>query len=212
MVFYHLQEFGNSYITYINRQLAFKAQYLHYFLYIFSYMYMYLLILVTLPGLQADECENRCTCKLLYLLLRLLSRPLLNKKALKNAFKPLKYCYFFFEDWFKIKTKYCNIIAFYKTHGVYLYTSGTIFSADVWINGGQVIFSIQTWCIPLESFASKNELLIKTHLDATWWSCVVADTIGQCNYDSDYTTLHNTLKHTRYFLFIILSLTPCLKT
>ena len=36
-------------------------------------------------------------------------------------------------------------------------TSGTIFSADVWISGGQVgSFSIQTWCVPLEAFAYKN--------------------------------------------------------
>ena len=38
-------------------------------------------------------------------------------------------------------TKYCNIKAFYKTRGVFiLVTRGTIFSANVWINGGQVIF------------------------------------------------------------------------
>ena len=33
-------------------------------------------------------------------------------------------------------------------------TSGTIFSADVLIGGGQVIFQYKTWCIPLEAFAS----------------------------------------------------------
>ena len=35
-------------------------------------------------------------------------------------------------------------------------TSGTIFSTGVRLSGGQVFFSIQTWCIPLEAFASKN--------------------------------------------------------
>ena len=35
-------------------------------------------------------------------------------------------------------------------------TFGTIFSADVWINGGQVIFHYKTWCILVEAFASKN--------------------------------------------------------
>ena len=38
-------------------------------------------------------------------------------------------------------------------------TSGTIFSADVWISGGRD-FSIQTWCIPLEAFASKKSVRI----------------------------------------------------
>ena len=35
-------------------------------------------------------------------------------------------------------------------------TSGTIFSSDVWISGGQGDFSLQTWCIPLEAFASNK--------------------------------------------------------
>ena len=32
-------------------------------------------------------------------------------------------------------------------------TSGTIFRADIWISGGQVIFHYKTWYIPLEAFA-----------------------------------------------------------
>ena len=36
--------------------------------------------------------------------------------------------------------KYCDIKAFYKTHSVYCTNSGNIFSVDVYINGGQVIF------------------------------------------------------------------------
>ena len=51
---------------------------------------------------------------------------------------------------------YCIIKAFYKTHGVTSTTSGTIFSADVWISGGQVIFQYRHGCIPLEAFASKK--------------------------------------------------------
>ena len=39
-------------------------------------------------------------------------------------------------------------------------TSGTIFSANVWISGGQVIFQHKTWCIPLEAFASKTEITV----------------------------------------------------
>ena len=38
-------------------------------------------------------------------------------------------------------------------------TIRTIFSADVWINGGHV----QTWCIPLEAFAS-NETTSNHHV------------------------------------------------
>ena len=48
------------------------------------------------------------------------------------------------------KTKYCNIKAFYKTHGVYSTTNGTIFSTDVWISGSQVIFQYKP-----EAFAFK---------------------------------------------------------
>ena len=44
-------------------------------------------------------------------------------KALKNTFKPVKYCYFFFDSQLtgviQNKTKYSNIKAFYKTHSVY---------------------------------------------------------------------------------------------
>ena len=38
----------------------------------------------------------------------------------------------------------------------YVDTSGTIFSADVWISGGQLTFNYKTWCISLEAFASKT--------------------------------------------------------
>ena len=39
-------------------------------------------------------------------------------------------------------------------------TSGTIFSADVWISGGQVIFQYKPGCIHLEAFASKKLIKI----------------------------------------------------
>ena len=46
------------------------------------------------------------------------------------------------------KTKNTAISKHFTKPTVYTHiTSGTIFSADVWINGGQVIFQ-QTWCIP----------------------------------------------------------------
>ena len=44
-------------------------------------------------------------------------------------------------------------------------TTGTIFSADVWISGGQMFFSIQTWCIPLGAFASKTDINVQVCRD-----------------------------------------------
>ena len=45
-------------------------------------------------------------------------------------------------------------------------TSGTIFSEDVQISGGQVIFQYKPGCIPLEAFGSKNQnKKLETHLN-----------------------------------------------
>ena len=81
-------------------------------------------------------------------------------KALKNTFKPVKYCYFFFDSQLtgliQNKTKYCNIKVFYKTQGVYSYNYWNYFQQaymDKWRSGD---FSIQTCCIPLEAFTFKN--------------------------------------------------------
>ena len=67
-------------------------------------------------------------------------------KALKNTFKPVKYCYFFCliynsSECFKMN-KILQYISkhFTKPAQCICTTSGTIFRADVWINGGQVIF------------------------------------------------------------------------
>ena len=46
--------------------------------------------------------------------------------------------------------------AFYKTHGIYLYNQWNYFQRecmDKWRSGD---FSLQTWRIPLEAFASNN--------------------------------------------------------
>ena len=50
------------------------------------------------------------------------------------------------------KTKYCDIKGFYKTHNQWNYFQRGCM--DKWRSGD---FSIQTWYIPLEAFASKNE-------------------------------------------------------
>ena len=70
-----------------------------------------------------------------------------------------------------IKLKQNTAISKHFTKPTYVYTrttSGTIFSADVccvWRSG---YFSIQTWCIPLETFASKNWLLQSPLLIIIW--------------------------------------------
>ena len=55
---------------------------------------------------------------------------------------------------------YCiiNNKAFHKKRGVYLYNQWNYFQClciDEWWSGD---ISIQTWCIPLEAFASKNDV------------------------------------------------------
>ena len=56
------------------------------------------------------------------------------------------------------KTKYCNIKAFYKTHGVYSYNQWNYFQRgcmDKWQSGD---FSMQTWCKPLEAFVDDKQI------------------------------------------------------
>ena len=63
-------------------------------------------------------------------------------EALKKTFKPVKYCYYFFNSQLtgliQNKRKYFNIKAFYKTHGVYLYKQWNYFLRgymDNWRSG-----------------------------------------------------------------------------
>ena len=82
-------------------------------------------------------------------------------KPLINTFKTVKILSFF--SLFTIGrtdskwTKYCNFKAFCKFRKVYSHNQWNYFQRgcmDKWRSGD---FSIQTWCIPLEAFASKNE-------------------------------------------------------
>ena len=68
-------------------------------------------------------------------------RPLRKFKALKNKFKAVKILYFFFDSQLTGQIQNTAISKHFTKPIVYTRTtSGTIFSADVWISGGQVIF------------------------------------------------------------------------
>ena len=70
--------------------------------------------------------------------------------------KPVKIYYFFFDSQLtgliQNKTKYCNI----KTHGVYSNSRWNYFQRGCMDKRRSVDFPIQTWCIPLQAFASKT--------------------------------------------------------
>ena len=82
-------------------------------------------------------------------------------KALKNTFKPVKIFFSMIHnwpDWFKIKQNTAMSRHFTKptVYTMYLYNQWNYFQQgcmDKWRSGD---FSIQTWCIPLEVFASKK--------------------------------------------------------
>ena len=82
----------------------------------------------------------------------------------QNAHVPVKYYYFFFDSQLtgliQNKTKYCHIKAFYKTRT----TSGTIFSADLLISGGHVIFQYKPGAYLLKLSLLKSYLFIFTKL------------------------------------------------
>ena len=86
---------------------------------------------------------------------------------MKNKFSIVKICFIFL--WFTFNqtdskwTKYCNIKAFNKTHGVYSYNQWNYFQRRCMDKRRSGDFSIQTWCIP---FASKNLFIY-----LAWTSC-----------------------------------------
>ena len=71
---------------------------------------------------------------------------------MKNKFKPVKYCYFFLDRLIQNEQNTALSNHFIKPAEYTCTTSGTIYSADVQIGD----FSLQTKCIPLEAFVSKN--------------------------------------------------------
>ena len=84
----------------------------------------------------------------------------------KNTFKPVKYCYFFFDsqltELIQNKTKYCNIKAFYKPMVYTHTTSGNIFSANVWISGSEVIFQYKPAAFTANIIVSNKNTSPKT--------------------------------------------------
>ena len=86
-------------------------------------------------------------------------------KALKNTFKPAKFCYFYWPDCFKIKQNTAISKHFTQSIVYTRTTNGTIFSADVWISGGQVSFQYK-------AFASKS-IIISTNMPFTYWKRLI---------------------------------------
>ena len=92
---------------------------------------------------------------------------------MKNTFKTVKYCYFFFHSQLTrliqneqnaTISKHCTNSAEYTRT-----TSGTIFSAVVWISGGQVIFFITNLVHTFRSFHNTQICFISDQSRSKWF-------------------------------------------